>query len=109
MQDEKTKANDIYKDELQESVEILKRTASMVEEQYPSDKIGVKDIVMDILFFFLTVAGAFGWMLLMLLIISFVTLSYLHFEIAGMLLISAIFASIIAIYYIVKKAGKYLK
>jgi len=42
-------------------------------------------------------------MLLMLGIISFVTLSYLHFTYKGMLIASGVFAAIIGIGYVIRK------
>ena len=45
----------------------------------------------------------------MLLIFSFVTLSYVHIEIGTMLIISTVFAAVILVVYIVKKGLKYRK
>jgi hypothetical protein len=67
------------------------------------------DIVKDIIFFFVVVAVAFGWLLLMLLIISFVALSYLHMKFDYMILASVIFAIIAGIVYIIVKSRKYVR
>lgn len=65
-----------------------------------------KDLVMDIIWGAIIVVAAFFWMLVMLLIISFVTLSYLHFDIEVMKIVSVIFAVAVGIFYIVKKVLK---
>ena len=53
------------------------------------------------------VAGiAFGWMILMLLILSFVSLSYLHFNIDSMINVSVVFAVICSAIYIFSKVRK---
>ena len=76
----------------------------MEEKRYDFDR---SDVVADVIFFFLTVAVAFGWMMLMLLIISFVSLSYLHFHIKTMFALSVAFAILAALYYIWKMVRKY--
>lgn len=67
------------------------------------------DIVKDIIFFFLTTAFAFGYFMLVLLIISFVTTSFLHFTIEGITIASAVGTAGVAIYYIAKKIKQYRK
>lgn len=67
------------------------------------------DIVKDIIFFFVVVAVAFGWLLLMLLIISFVSLSFLHMEFDHMVIASIVFAIVAGIVYIIVKSRKYVK
>lgn len=54
-------------------------------------------------------AVAFGWLLLMLLIISFVARSSVHLTIDKMLIMSGVFAFIVAIFTAVKKTRKYVK
>ncbi len=71
------------------------------------DKLGVLDIIKDIIFFFLMVGCTAGYVILLLLIISFVTLSYLHFSIEGILITGAVCGGIAGIYYIVKTVKKY--
>ena len=66
----------------------------------------VKELVTDIIMGAILVVAAFFWMLVMLLIISFVTLSYLHFEIDTMKLASVIFAIVVGVIYIIKKILK---
>ena len=67
------------------------------------------DIIKDVIFFFVTVAAAYGYILLMLLIISFVAARYLPMQFDDMLLYSGIGAVVIAIWYIIKKVMKYQK
>lgn len=61
------------------------------------------DIVKDIIFFFLTTVFAFAYFMLVLLIISFITTSYLHFTIEGIFIASILGAVGVGVYYIVKK------
>lgn len=67
------------------------------------------DLVKDIIFFFVTVAVTFGYVMLLLLIISFITLSYLHFNIEGMMIFSGICAAVAGVFYIVKTVKKWHK
>ena len=66
-----------------------------------------QDIIHDILWFILSVALAFGWLLLMLLIISFITLSYIHFELKWMIIASSFFALIVAVLHLRSLIRKY--
>ena len=97
----------LYGDETQESVKRFKKDAERIQEMYPGDEFTTKDIVTDIVFFFVSVALAYGWMLLMLLIVSFVTLSYIHFEYSVMKIAASVFATVIALVYIISKVRKY--
>ena len=67
------------------------------------------DIILEVIFFIVVVAVAYGWLMLMLLIISFVTLGYLHFEIQYINLASIIFAVCVAIGNGIRVARKYKK
>ena len=67
------------------------------------------DLIKDIIFFFITVAVSYGYILLMLLIISFMTSRYLPMKFDDMLVYSGIGAAVVAIWYIVKKVMKYRK
>lgn len=98
---------DLYDDDTQKNIENLKARADELDHEYPVSGFTYKDIIMDVIFFFITTALAFGWMLLMLLIVSFVSLSYLHFNIDKMLIVSGVFAAAVAIGYIIKKVRKY--
>ena len=60
-------------------------------------EIYITDVIHDVVWFILSVILAFGWLLVMLFIISFVTLSYIHFEIKWMVAVSAVFAVIVCI------------
>ena len=95
----------MYKDKKQESVNNLKD----ISAEYPQKPFTAQDIVMDIIMLFVTTAVAFGWTLIMLLIFSFVTLSYVHIEIETMLLISTVVAVVWFVVDVVKKVVKYRK
>ncbi len=91
------------------SIENLKKAAEKAKEANYEGKLEIKDIVLDILGFFVRIAIGFGWMMLMLLIISFVSLGYFHFKIESMILVSVITAVIVGIHYIYKMIVKYRK
>ena len=91
----------MYKDKKQESVNNLKD----ISAEYPQKPFTAQDVVMDIIMLFVTTAVAFGWTLIMLLIFSFVTLSYVHIEIETMLLISTVVAVVWFVVDVVKKVG----
>ena len=95
----------MYKDKKQESVNNLKD----ISAEYPQKPFTAQDVVMDIIMLFVTTAVAFGWTLIMLLIFSFVTLSYVYIEIGMMLLISTVVAVVWFVVDIVKKVVKYRK
>lgn len=99
--------SDLYTDETQELVRSMQKSADEMTEKYHANPFSVRDVVLDIIMFFVCVAGAFGWMLLMLLIVSFISLSYLHFQFDKMVLASVIAAIVTAIVYIILKARKY--
>lgn len=58
------------------------------------------DMIKDIIFFFLTTAFAFGYFMLMLLIISFISLSYIHFTIEAIVVMSVVATVIVDIFYV---------
>jgi len=66
-----------------------------------------KDWVKDAIFFVLTVAGSYGYTLLMLMIFSFMTVSVIPLDFDHMLIIAGVVTLIIAICYIVKMIKKY--
>lgn len=99
--------SELYKDDKQDSVESLKAQAERISREYPDRPFTAKDVVLDIIFFFVYIAGAFVWSLGMLLIISFVTVSYLHFNIKYMIIFSVAVAIAVGIYYVIKKVKKY--
>ncbi len=99
--------SDLYTDETQELVRSMQKSADEATEKYHANPFSVRDVVLDIIMFFVCVAGAFGWMMLMLLIVSFISLSYLHFKFDKMVLASVIAAIVTAIVYIIFKARKY--
>ena len=104
---EKKDLSKLYTDDTQETIHSMQKSADEMTEKYHANPFSVRDIVLDIIMFFVCVAGAFGWMLLMLLIVSFISLSYLHFKFDKMVLASVIAAIVTAIVYIILKARKY--
>jgi len=68
-----------------------------------------KDIVKDIVFFILTTAFSFGYWMLMWLIISFVTSSYIPFSIEGIVVLAILCTVVVDILYVVKKVKEYRK
>lgn len=69
-----------------------------------------KDIVKDIVFFFLSVAGTFGYVLFILLLLSFMFLRFvaaIHLEFEQMLIISGVAAGMYAVCYLIKMIRKY--
>ena len=91
------------------SIENLKRAADKAKEENYEGKIEIRDVILDILIFFLRIAIAFGWMMLMLLLISFVSLGYLHFKIESMVIVAVVTAAIVGVHYIYKMVVKYRK
>ncbi len=69
----------------------------------------MRDVVKDFIFFFITVGVAFGWSVLCLLIISFITLSFLHFTFEGILIASGVIAATVGVWYVVSMVKKYRK
>lgn len=73
-------------------------------------KLDPRDIVKDIVFFFITVAGTYGYVLFLLLVLSLVFLrliSFINLEFEHMLIISGVAAGISALWYIIKMIRKY--
>lgn len=68
-----------------------------------------RDLAKEIIFCIITMALAFLWVLIMLLILSFVTLSYLHFNIKWMILISLLCGIAAGVVYVVSTVKKYKK
>ena len=104
---EKKDLSKLYTDDTQEAIHSMQKSADEMTEKYHANPFSVRDVVLDIIMFFVCVAGAFGWMMLMLLIVSFISLSYLHFKFDKMVLASVIAAIVTAIVYIILKARKY--
>lgn len=77
-----------------------------------NSKLNPKDIVEDIIFFFLTVAGTFAYVLFILLILSFMFVRYvsiIKLDFEHMLLYSGVAAGISAVWYFIKMIKKYTK
>lgn len=77
--------------------------------EYESRDSRKVDIAKDIIFFFVTTAIAFAYFMLVLLIISFVTISYIHFTIEGIFIMATVATVGVDIHYVVKKIRKYRK
>lgn len=103
--EEKNLSEELYTDEKQKDIEAFKGKMEELKEEYTGENKTL-DTVKAILGFFAAVILAFGWMLLMLLLVSFVSLSYFHFEIGKMILFSALFAIAIGIVYVISKIRK---
>ena len=71
------------------------------------EKFTKMDLIKDFIFFLITTACSMLWVMTVLLIISFVTLSYLHFTIEGMFITAIVCTVFVDIYYIVKTVKKY--
>ena len=75
-----------------------------------NSKFEPKDVVKDIIFFFLTVAGTYGYVLFILLLLSFMFLRFvavIRLEFEHMLVISGVAAGIYAVWYVIKMIRKY--
>ena len=79
-------------------------------------KFEPQSIIKDIVFFFLTVAGTYGYTLFILLVLSLVfvravsfinSLGFLKLDFDHMLIYSGVVAAISAIWYIIKMIRKY--
>ena len=99
----------MYKDDSQKAMESLKKSADKMNEAYADNPFTRQDVVLDIVFFFIVTGAAFGWLLLMLLIISFISMGYLKFKFKTMVIAAVIFAVAVAVFYIFKKINKYKK
>lgn len=75
-----------------------------------NSKLDPKDIVKDVIFFFFTVAGTYGYSLFILMLLSFMFLRFVAFinlEFEHMLIIAGVAAGISALWYIIKMVKKY--
>ena len=75
-----------------------------------NSKLDPKDVIKDFIFFFITVAVTFGYIMLILLIFSFMfvnLVSVIRLDIDHMLVYAGIGAGISAIWYIIKMIKKY--
>ena len=92
----------------QNSVDALKKAADKIKEEKYDEKLDVKDVAVDILGIVFRALIGFGWMMLMLLIISFVSLSYIHFEIKTMILVSVLTGVVLGGASAFKAVAKYI-
>lgn len=68
-----------------------------------------KDILKDVILFLVITAIAYGYFMIMFLIISFVTLSMIKLTIEMIYILSAVGTVIVDIIFVVKKVQKYRK
>lgn len=101
-------SDEIYHDDKKDFVESLKKSANKVKEEKYDEKLDVKDVAVDILSVLFKALVGFGWMMLMLLIISFVSLSYIHFEIKTMFIVSILTGVAVGIFASLKTWRKYI-
>ena len=67
------------------------------------------DMIKEIIFFLIVTACAYAWWMLMLLIISFVSLSMLHFTIEAIYIMSAVGTVATDIFYVTRRVKEYRK
>lgn len=65
-----------------------------------------RDVVKEIIFFLIVTAVAYAWWTVMLLLVSFLTLSLLHFTMEGILILAGVGTAAVDAYHIVKKVKK---
>ena len=70
------------------------------------DRFDPLEAVKEVLYFLAVSAIAFVWMLLMLLIVSFVAVSVLRIKLTAMIFISLGFMVLIDIYYVIRRVIK---
>lgn len=76
-------------------------------ERQKSSKIeAALDIAKEIIFFILFTAAMLAYCVLVLLIVSFVTSSFLHFTIEGIIIASIVGTVALDVYYIVRRVKK---
>lgn len=78
----------------------------MAEKQKSGKIEAALDLAKEIIFFLLFTAAMFAYWMLMLLIISFVTSSFLHFSIEGIFIGAVLGTVALDIYYILRKVKK---
>lgn len=100
----KSRVNKEYIESDQRAISILKSDSEEAAyRRAKENEFNPLELVKDIIGFVFVVGIAFGWMILMLLILSFVSLSYLHFNIDDMLNFSTVFAIIAGAVYVIHK------
>lgn len=76
-------------------------------EQQKNGKIeAALDIAKEIIFFILFTVAMFAYCMLVLLIISFVTSSFLHFSIEGIFITSIVGTAALDVYYVLRRVKK---
>ncbi len=64
------------------------------------------ETIKEVLYFLAVTVIAFGWMFLMLLIISFVAVSVIRIRIPAMLMISGVFTVAVVVFYVIRRVRK---
>ncbi len=75
-----------------DSVQKFKELSEKMKSEDYESRREIKDIVLVVLKVILYICVGFGWMMLMLLIISFISLGFIHMNIKHMVIASVIFA-----------------
>ena len=100
--------NETPKDaEIRQSIERLKKTADLVNNERAQYDFERSDVIKDVIKCILTFVISFVWLMMMLLIISFVTLGYLQFKIGPMIAASIIFGVVIGLWRTFSTVRKY--
>ncbi len=94
--------NEKRNNEITDSVQNLISVAEKVKEQGYDSRPDIKDGILKILSFIVVVGLGLAWMFAMLMIISFVSLGYLHFNIKTIISISILSAVMAGGYYCFK-------
>ena len=84
--------------EIRQSYDVLKKTADAVNTENARYDYEMSDLVWDIIKCVLTFAVSFIWLILMLLIFSFIMLNIVKFNIKWMIAVSVVFALIIGLF-----------
>ena len=84
----------------------MEREEEMAEKQKNGKIEAALDIAKEIIFFLLFTAAMLAYWMLMLLIISFVTSSFLHFSIQGIIIGAVLGTVVLDVYYILRKVKK---
>lgn len=106
---EEKKPTENYKDEKQSSIDSLKNDAERVKEKYSYDSPKTIQIINAIVGALVAGAICFVWVLVMLLIISFVSLSYIHMGFESMLVVSIIVGCVAVLLFGFFRLKKVLK
>ena len=93
--------------EKQNAANVLKELAEKVRREKYDEKPDVKEVAIDIFSVAFMALLGFGWMMLMLLLLSFISLGYLHFDIEKMVLVSILTGVLLGVLRLIKMVRKY--